>query len=132
MNVSQLRRISVSELNDKPGEILDRAMRGERFVVCRHRRPIAMLLPLGASPGDLLTDLDELTEGEKMVLRDSVRQGALKWAGVDTKNLVLRGLARRSPSRGGLVITGRGLILREELLARAGVDPTDCWIGGRA
>lgn len=145
-----MEQVSVAELFKKCSEILDRAMRGERFIICRHQRPIATLQPLngvvvqpyegrdydvnGSPLSDACGELEKLTEAERTLLRDGVSGGRLifghgGWEAM--KSLVVRGLARKSADR-GIVITARGLVLREELLVRAGRDPTDCWLGGHA
>jgi prevent-host-death family protein len=44
-------RIAVAEAKARLSELLDRASRGERFLVVRHGRPMAALVPVGeASP----------------------------------------------------------------------------------
>lgn len=38
--------VTTSDLSRSPGEVLDRVARGERLIICRHKRPIATLQPL--------------------------------------------------------------------------------------
>jgi hypothetical protein len=129
-------------------------MRGERLIICRHRRPIATLQPLdglvfqplegrdydisGSPLGSPSVELEKLSETERALLLDAVSHGRLVPNRVERdhdtstyrlalESLVIRGLIKRSSSRGH-VLTGRGLVLREELFVQAERDPTDCWL----
>jgi antitoxin (DNA-binding transcriptional repressor) of toxin-antitoxin stability system len=154
VKVEDFQKVSSGLLNQKTGEILDRVMRDERLIICRHRRPIATLQPLdglvtqplegrdyditGSPLGSGSVELEKLPEPERALLLDAVSHGRLipnrvAWDH-DTnahrlalESLVIRGLVKRSSSRGH-VLTGRGLVLREELFVQAGRDPTDCWL----
>ena len=42
--------ISIQELRDHGGDMLDRVARGERMTVTRDVRPVALLVPLGREP----------------------------------------------------------------------------------
>lgn len=42
--------ISIRELRNHGGEIVDRVTRGERLTVTRDGKPVAQLLPLGRQP----------------------------------------------------------------------------------
>ena len=150
--------VTIGELNRAPGAVVDRVLRGERLIVVRHRRPVATLQPLngiveqpisgqphdvyGEHLSDELSQLRSLTEIQKAVLRDGISYGRYvigrinsKWSLAETReavdDLLLRGLLTKSPGR-GMVLTGRGLVLREELLTIAGKNPTDCWLGRRS
>lgn len=86
--------VSVRELVRNPGAVIDRVRSGERFIVARHGRPVATLQPIDGwiQCGDGLP--------------------------TDIYDLVLRGLARKSSHR-GMVVTGRGMVLKEWLVKRA-------------
>ena len=156
---SGLVRVSVADFARGLGDLLDRTLRGERFIVCRHKRPIATLQPLngvivqpfegldydveGSLLGDVSQELEKLSELQRAILRDAVSNGRptslplghpLQGLGIGPAldDLQQRGFLTRSKRRrGGRVITARGLVLREELLTQAGADPSDCWLGGR-
>jgi prevent-host-death family protein len=42
--------ISIRELRNHGGEVVDRVTRGERMTVTRDGRPVALLVPLGRQP----------------------------------------------------------------------------------
>ena len=98
MSVSDFPHIGIRELSRGPGDVLDRVGRGERFVVCRRGRPVATLQPLDGV-------VVQLSPARSSTSR------ALPW-GI------------RKDQR-GLVLTGRGMMLREALLAR--IDAADRW-----
>lgn len=146
--------VSLRELSRGCGQIVDRVLRGERLIVCRHGRPVATLQPLtgsvvqpfegrefdihGASLGDVGAEVDKLSEVQRALLADAIRRGRFipgclseqhTWAegrdGLD--DLVLRGYAKRG-AYGGLVPTGRGIVLREHLRAGLGLECDDRWV----
>lgn len=148
----QLCRLPVSELNKKTGEVVHRVMRGERFIVCRHGRPVATLQPLngrvvqpldgtqcdvtGSPLGDASAEVDKLTCAQHALLLDGISLGRIVFSrlyhdhrsdelGAGLEDLVLRGLVRRSDR--GTILTGRGMVLREELFLRHGRGDCD-WV----
>lgn len=151
MTDRHLSRASVSDLNKKPGELLDRVLGGERFVVYRHRRPVATLQPLngcvvqpcdgaqhdvaGSPLGDASREVDKLSSVQQALLLDGISLGRIvtsklprdefQQARQAMEDLVLRGLARRSER--GTILTGRGMVLREELFVRHGRGSCD-WV----
>jgi prevent-host-death family protein len=142
--------ITTSDLNRSLGEVLDRVARGERLIVCRHKKPVATLQPLnglvvqpfggachdvyGRPMDPLAAETELLDDAERHLLRDGIWRGrvipgrlngrfdyaTLKDAIEDMK---VRGLARKS-SR-GLVLTGRGMMLRGALLLEEGRNLDD-------
>jgi prevent-host-death family protein len=133
----RLPTVSVRDLVRNPAQVLDRVAHGERFIVCRHRRPIATLQPIdgwvgdidGRKPcdiygfplGDPEGEAGKLSEYQKELLI-GVNRGRFISRGEGFREAMqeftLRGLARRSSHR-GMVITGRGMVLREWLKLRA-------------
>ena len=138
--------VSVRDLVRKPGEVLRRVERGERFIVCRHRQPVATLQPIdgwvgdsdgrnecdiyGSPLGDQAQEAGKLTQTQKDLLIRA-RRGRLLFGGqVDFKDAVhdlsLRGFTKWVPGRGDL-LTGRGTVVKEwlelHLPARPGVRP---------
>ena len=80
-------------------------------------------------------EVDKLSSVQQALLRDCVGRGRVVTSTLGghgaleaLNDLELRGLVRRSPTR-GRVITGRGLVLREELLRLQGQDTIDAWLG---
>jgi antitoxin (DNA-binding transcriptional repressor) of toxin-antitoxin stability system len=87
-----LESITVGDLSKRMGPILDRVLRGERLLVCRHRRPIATLQPLngvvlmpdgttsdvhGDAIGDVSQEAAKLTETQRELLRDHIQLGRI-------------------------------------------------------
>jgi prevent-host-death family protein len=124
--------VTVRELTRRPAEILDAVARGERVIVARHGRPIATLQPLTGpffEPGAEEEILEQLTTAQRAILTDGVRlidrlvaSAGEARAGLDLhqaiRELITLGLAKRSDR--GTVLTGRGHLIRERLLARVG------------
>jgi len=137
--------VTVRELSRSPATVFERVARGERLIVARHGRPIATLQPLdgvvvqpltraqsdvrGVVLGDAEAELEKLTEIERDLLRDGGRWDrlypghlshvhALGDLHAQVRAFGVRGLARKAER--GWVLTGRGMILRELLLAQAG------------
>lgn len=152
MRTNDLTRVSVTELVQRPGELVDRVLQGERVLICRHRRPVATLQPLtgvvvqpfvpadfdvtGSPLGDAGAEVDKLTPAQQALLLDGVRLGRFVVSRVEQdhdlgeinvalRELVVRGLARKSDR--GVLITGRGMVLREELYVRNGRSDCD-WV----
>lgn len=146
MQREPLPAITTSELSKRPGDVLDRVARGERLVVCRHKKPVATLQPLDgyvfqpftgavhdvfgwafgaeADQVEALTDVERalLLHGRRgLRLRPALELGERFEWGVQTRAveaLKLRGLARKTPR--GVELTGRGLVLHEILMKEAG------------
>lgn len=135
--------VSVRHLSRKPAHVLDRVAAGERFIVTRHGTPIATIQPLSGSVfqpidqsehdvygrphRDAKHEVARLSDLQRRLLRDAVTwdkiiAGRVGRAGEDwcaaLEEMRLLGLVRRSPR--GWVLKGRGLVLREVLLAQAG------------
>ena len=149
-----MEHVSATDLNKSWGDLVNRVLRGERFIVCRHGRPVATMQPLdgavlvpGAAPtdvmGDLLFDvpseLDKLSDLQQELLRDHIQLGRIVTSGLTgspsateraaaLQDLELRGLARH-PRGWGTHLTARGLMLREALLRAADIDPFRCYFG---
>lgn len=141
---SDLPKVSMRELSREPGEVLKKVLRGQRLIVSRHGHPVATLQPLdgcvaqpftgrendllGSPLGDLDREIAKLRPVEKRMLMDGVRRDRLhpySTRRVDSSDAMgvlkeweLRGLARRA--KRGWVLAGRGLMLREALLEKAG------------
>lgn len=140
-----LPQIGIGELSRNPRGVLKRVLRGERLIVCRHGHPVATLQPLngcvtqpfeasaeaptydlGGRPlGDLDRQIAHLTPAEKKVLMHGIRWDHRIKPAYAPSNWIefardwqLRGLVRKT--RRGLILTGRGMVLREALLERAG------------
>ena len=129
--------VSVRELVRNPGVVIDYVHSGERFIVTRHGTPVATLQPIdgwihcGDGPptdihgevlGDPALELSKLTPDQhQMLLKVDPLGRYIYIAGINfpelLKDLVARGLARKS-SRRGVRITGRGMVLAEELAKR--------------
>jgi prevent-host-death family protein len=141
---SDLPRVSMRELSREPGEVLVRVLKGERLIVCRHGHPVATLQPLdgcvtqpftgtehdvlGSPLGDIDREIAKLRPIEKRMLMDGVKWDRIR-PGLPIKvdfseamamlnDWELRGLARRG--KRGWLVTGRAVMLREALLAKAG------------
>ena len=139
-----LSTVTVRELMRNAPSILARAVAGERFIVSRYGHPVATLQPLegvvvqpfsgreldvkGSPLGTVDSEVGKLSKVQRDLLRRAVRSGVLKSAGLDgyefseiaraTEDLEFRCLVKRCDR--GLVLTGRGIILREWLLAHEG------------
>ena len=137
--------VSIGELSREPRRVLERILRGERLIVCRHGHPVATLQPLdgyvtqpfdgrvgsldGSPLGGLEAELDGLHRTEKELLMDCIRVGRIVTGGVGGHEGVrpgevleqwqLRGLARTIPGFGTFA-TASALVLREALLKRSG------------
>ena len=137
--------VTVRELSRRPGRVLARVVRGERLLVCSRGRPIATLQPLdgvvvqplvpaeydpkGSPLSDAAAEVQKLSEVQCELLRSCIvidrfvptRLG-VGYKGEEVAramdDLIQRGLARHS-GRGRLV-TGRGLVLHEHLVAKRG------------
>ena len=97
----ELVEISMSDVNKKVGPIIDRVLRGERFIVCRHNRPVATLQPL---------DVNKLNSVQQALPRDCVGRGRVVTSGL-----------------GG---HGAPEVLNDlELLRLQGQDTIDAWLG---
>jgi antitoxin (DNA-binding transcriptional repressor) of toxin-antitoxin stability system len=133
----RLPTVGVRDLVRNPAAVLERVAHGERFIVCRHRRPIATLQPIdgwvgdieGRRPCDIYGFPIGDPEGEAAKLSGlekdllvNVKRGRFIFSGPGFReamdDLVLRGFARKSQNR-GMVVTGRGIVLREWLRQRA-------------
>ena len=130
--------VSVRELVRNPGAVIDRVRSGERFIVARHGRPVATLQPIdgwiqcgdghptdiyGDVLGDPAHEASKLTSVQINMILAVNRLGRYIDTGDDDyrelmDDLVLRGLARKSSHR-GMVVTGRGMVLKEWLVKRA-------------
>lgn len=147
MAETSLSTITVRELTRNAATILARAAGGERFVVCRYGRPVATLQPLdgvvlqpltgrefdvkGSPLGTADHEVRKLSEVQRELLCRAVHFDALRpsrLSGYDvfqvaraTEDLQVRCLVKRCER--GLVLTGRGMILREWLLAQQGRGP---------
>ena len=119
-----------------PAAVLGRVSRGERFLVCRHRRPVATLQPItgwvvdgsgehdcdiyGSPLGDQRREVEKLSQlHRELLLSTDGRSQRFIYGGQPgyreaIDDLTLRGLARRSQHR-GMVLTGRGIVLKEWL-----------------
>lgn len=135
--------VSVGELGRNPSRVLARVRRGERFIVCRHRVPIATIQPLNSAirqPFDPVTydiegcpvpDLRSMAVALPAIVKDLLlscnaeynvdkfRAGHLceKWP-LDSisdafDQMRTRGLAKKTAR--GWVATGLGLALKDEL-----------------
>lgn len=92
----RLPTVSTSDLSRQPHVVLERVARGERLVVCRHKRPIATLQPLdgyvfqpfsgtahdvfGWPIGGIDAEIAKLSEAQRVLLRDCYRRWRL-WSG---------------------------------------------------
>jgi prevent-host-death family protein len=141
--MDRLPAISVRDLSRAPGEFLGRVARGERFVVCRHGKPLATLQPLdgyvfqpfdgtasdvfGWPVGGIDDEIDKLSLAQQLLLRDCYRRWRL-WSGRlphglepdrmgMLKDLEVRGLAKKTDC--GWELTGRGLAMHEALQGRS-------------
>ena len=131
--------ISIRDLIRRPAEIAERVDRGERLVISRYNRPVGTLQPIdgwvgyrdgaprdihGEPLGDPATEVAKLTPGQRSMLLKVERGGRYLYVGgiayrEQMDDLVLRGLVRKSSHR-GMVITGRGMVLKEWLEKREG------------
>jgi len=129
--------VSIRDLIRRPGEFIDRIEDGERLVVSRYNRPVATLQPIdgwvgyrngpptdihGEPLGDPAHEVSKLAPHQRAMLLGVNRLGRYIHTGSkDYRRLmgdmVLRGLARKSSPR-GMVITGRGMVLKEWLEKR--------------
>lgn len=127
--------VSVRDLVRRPAKVLERVARGERFIVCRHRRPVATLQPIdgwvidaraenecdihGSPLGDQRREAEKLSRTQKELLLGTNPLQRFIFTGhsdhrAAMTDLVLRGFARRSSNR-GMVLTGRGMVMKEWL-----------------
>lgn len=133
--------VTTAELSRSPGRVLERIARGERLLVCRHKRPIATLQPLDGYVLQPLTGnshdvfgwpvggIDEvasrLSETQRLLLLDGYRMYRLKTSVPDRTldpgeahraidDLIVRGMAERTDR--GVELTARGFAIREHLL----------------
>ena len=139
--------VSIRDLGKKPGTILERVVKGERLIVCRHGLPIATIQPLtgyvlqpgvaaahdvaGTPLADVKGELARLSDHIKQVLLScrndqiKLRSFALEWPSgtfeATLEEMRLRGLSVRTDR--GMVLTGLGLFLRDEL--RMGGEATE-------
>lgn len=140
--------VKVSELSRSPMKVLERVCRGERLVVLRHSRPIATIQPIdgsvlqpggqetdirGGPLGDIERELARLCPEAKTILTGA-RRGRVNTTIVDgfervggvshisravIQDLRTRGYIRQLANSGGYSLTGRGIVVREELFRRA-------------
>lgn len=137
-----LPQVSIRDLSRHPKEVLRRVARGERLIVCRHKKPVATLQPLdgyvfqpfdgtahdvfGWPMGGVDDEIDKLTVAQRVLLRDCYDQWRLRLGRLPdelrggtlamVEDLKLRGLVVKTEC--GLELTARGLALREALLQR--------------
>lgn len=136
--------LSLRDLTRQPGPFVDRVARGERFIVTKHGRPIATLQPLdgyvvdpragvesdicGSPLGNPRAEAEKLTRVQREMLRNANRLHQVTTADiphsergwrVEMDELELRGLAKRTETRHGLYLTGRGMVLQEWLNSEA-------------
>jgi antitoxin (DNA-binding transcriptional repressor) of toxin-antitoxin stability system len=139
---SSFPEVTTSDLSRTPRQVLDRIGRGERLIVTCHGRPLATLQPLDGtvwqpftgSVHDIygwpitgpLDECEKLRDAQRDLLMDGVRFGRLvpvrlygdyEFAELirSIENMAIRGLVR-STNRGWM-LTGRGMALREALMA---------------
>ena len=131
--------VTVSELSRRPNDVLQRVSRGERLIVCRHKKPVATLQPLdgyvfqpfegtahdifGWPVGGIDDEIDKLSQVQRLLLRDCYRQWRLRPMRLPERvgvglfdaldDLALRGLAKKTEF--GWELTGRGLAMHEAL-----------------
>ena len=132
--------ITTTDLNQRLRAVLARVERGERLIVCRHRRPVATLQPLdgvvvqpftggahdvfGWPCGGALEEAAKLSPCARELVKtsNSLLQMVVThvWhfshdeIGAAREELMLRGLVRRGEI-GGTWMTPRGLALKEAL-----------------
>ena len=135
----RLPTVSTSDLSRRPNDVLGRVERGERLIVCRHKKPVATLQPLdgyvfqpfegtahdvfGWPIGGIDDELAKLTELQRALLRYGYRDWRLWWTRVPAEiegsrmgaldDLIVRGVAKKT-SR-GYELTSRGLAMHEAL-----------------
>lgn len=140
--MEQLPQVSIRDLSRRPNDVLARVARGERLIVCRHKKPVATLQPLdgfvfqpfegtahdvfGWPIAGIDDEIAKLSEAQRALLRDCYRQWRLRpmrlppnlqWGYNEAlEDLVLRGLAEKTWL--GWELTGRGLAMREALVRR--------------
>ena len=131
--------VTVSDLSRRPNDVLQRVARGERLIVCRHKKPVATLQPLdgyvfqpfegtahdvfGWPVGGIDEEIDKLNRIQRLLLRDCYRQWRLRPMRLPEPfgvgllealdDLALRGLAKKTEY--GWELTGRGLAMHEAL-----------------
>ncbi len=137
--------VTTSDLSRAPGHVLERVARGERLLVCRHKRPVATLQPLdgflfqpltgttrdvfGWPIGGVADEAGKLSDLQRTLLRDCIWNGAIRlgWAASGLsgpelhralEEMVVTGLLR--PTYRGKELTARGLALREWLIRSVG------------
>ena len=134
--------VSLRDLNRKPGEVLNAVFQGQRLVVRRYGRPVATIQPIdgfvldplsgeetdicGNPLGELSEEVGKLSDVEReLIARSDHLMNRVTFScssvgatqarkGMD--RLVLRGLLEKTTR--GLILTGRGLMIREWLHAR--------------
>jgi antitoxin (DNA-binding transcriptional repressor) of toxin-antitoxin stability system len=148
--------VTTSELSRSPGVVLERVARGERLIICRHKRPVATLQPLdgyvlqpfsanahdifGWPIGGAADEAAKLTGAQRALLVEGFRHARLITSIPETPfglgelnrgmaDLVLRGMARRTYR--GCELTGRGMAMREFLLEATGrpLEPRESLLG---
>lgn len=144
MKPVELATVSARTLSREPGKVLRRVEKGERLIVCRHGKPIGTLQPLNGvveqpiegrsydvAGSPLLyphAEVEKLSPLQRRLLAYEVRRDLVKGGGLAGRDeavddMELRGLVRRHPD-GGVVLTGRGFVLREAIFEREGrIDP---------
>jgi antitoxin (DNA-binding transcriptional repressor) of toxin-antitoxin stability system len=133
--------VSISDLSHTPRKVLDRVARGERLIVCCYGRPVATLQPLdgvvtqpftgrahdiyGWPVGGAAEEAAKLSDAQRELLTNGLSGGRLVTVGASVrfsftevdrsiKEMVLKGLVQKTER--GLVLTGRGMVMRETLL----------------
>lgn len=142
LEIRRLPVVTTSDLSRSPRKVLERVARGERLIVCWHKRPVATLQPLdgvvsqplrggghdiyGWPIGETLEETRKLNEAQRALLTQGVVRGRFlpfrleRWFRISDlfdslEEMQLKGLATRTHR--GLVLTGRGMVMREALLA---------------
>lgn len=142
--------VGIRQLSRDPGGVLARVARGERLLVRRHKKVVATIQPIagsvvlphvprelsvdGSPLGDAQEEAAKLTRAEKLLLTDAVgvtriipvrvSRPSVRWQEV-LELMEAKGLVRKSPI--GWILRGRGMVLREVLLAEAGMLEEDTW-----
>jgi prevent-host-death family protein len=135
--------VSVRELGNAPGAIVERARKGERLIVSKHGLPVATIQPLtgfvlqpggpahdahGNTLADIAAEIDRLSIAERAVListwngviKSRPPAGLLRSGVFDDalKSLIVKGAIKElRPGRG---LTGLGRFLADEVEARFG------------
>ena len=138
-----LSTVTTSDLSRRPGDVLSRVRRGERLIVVRHKDPVATLQPLdgyvlqpfegtatdvfGWPIGGIDDEIAKLSRAQRVILVHCYSRWRLTMTRLwhycpganfneEVRDMHLRGLVVRTEL--GWELTGRGLVLREELLRR--------------